>query len=97
MSQTFEGNVKPSSIEQAGFEEDLMAGRICEIPTNMKARFAYDASNNCIYAGYAPKGLGEGTDGWLLQKFTFDVNNNCTERNIYSDGNWTGRAGYTYA
>ena len=91
----FEGATKPTSIEVDRYEPDLFADRICEIPSNMKARFAYDGSNNCIYAGFAPKGLAEGNDGWLLQKFTYDGSNNCTERNI-AYWNWTARTGYTY-
>ena len=93
--EKYEGAVKPSSIEKDGFDPDLWASRITEIPSNMKARFAYDVSNNCIYAGYAPTGLAEGTDGWLLQKFTYDGSNNCTQRDI-AYGNWTARTGYTY-
>jgi len=91
---TQSGAVKPSSLEQQKYESDLFADRITEIPSNMKARWAYDESNNCIYGGYAPKGLAEGTDGWLIQKFTWS-GSNCTERNI-AYGNWTNRASYTY-
>lgn len=94
-NQNYEGNVKPSSIEKAGFEEELFATRIAEIPTNMKARFEYNSDSNVIYAGYAPKGLAEGTDGWLIQKFTW-VSGNATERNI-GYGNWTNRALETYS
>jgi hypothetical protein len=91
-SADFEGAVKPSSIEKAGFEADLYANRFCEIPTNMEGRWEYDANDNCIYAGYAPKGLPEGTDGWLIQKFTWTAGTvsgfNCTKREInYSS--WT--------
>lgn len=87
MGIEFEGAVKPTSIEQAGFEKDLWANRITEIPSNMEGRWEYDGSNNCIYAGYAPKGLSEGSDGWLIQKFTW-VGSNCTKREI-NYGNWT--------
>ena len=90
----YEGAVKPSSVEKAAYEENLYATRTCEIPTNMIGRWAYDSSNNCTYAGYAPKGLDEGTNGWLLQKFTW-VSGNCTARNI-AYGNWTAKASYTY-
>ena len=75
------GAVKPSSLEQANFEPDLSAGRITEIPSNMQGRWVYDGSNQCIYAAYAPRGLAEGTTGWLLQKFTW-VAGNCTKREI---------------
>ncbi len=90
------GAVKPSSLEQQVYEGDLFAQRITEIPSNMKKRFAYDGSGNCIYIGYAPTGLSEGADGWLLWKLTYDVSNQCTAIDI-AYGNWTARTGYTYA
>lgn len=91
-SEHYEGAVKPSSIEQAGFEHSLWANRFCEIPTNMEGRWEYDANDNCIYAGYASKGLAEGTEGWLIQKFTWEAGTVsgyvCTKREI-DYGNWT--------
>ena len=90
------GAVKPSSLEQQVYEGDLFAQRITEIPSNMKKRFAYDGSGNCIYIGYAPTGLDEGVDGWLLWKLTYDGSNQCTAIDI-AYGNWTARTGYTYA
>jgi len=91
-SKEIAGAVKPSSIEQDVFEPDLMAGRMCEIPTNMEGRWEYDANDCCIYAGYAPTGLAEGADNWLIQKFTWTAGTIsgfvCTKREInYS--NWT--------
>ena len=84
LSNQFEGAVKPSSIEQELYERDLSSSRIVEIPSNMQARWVYDSDDNCIYAAYAPRGLAEGTDGWLLQKFTW-VAGNCTKREIAYD------------
>ena len=84
---TQEGAVKPSSLEQHVYEPDLFAFRYTDIPSNMEGRWEYDVDSNCIYAGYAPQGLGEGVDGWLIQKFTWD-GSNCTKREInYSS--WT--------
>lgn len=80
-----EGAVKPSSIEVDGYEHDLFAHRMVEIPSNMQARFVYDSSNNCTYAGYATRGLSESSDGWLLQKMTWDSRGNCTKRLIAED------------
>ena len=94
-SVSFEGQVKPDAISVDSYEAELFAKRIVEVPSNMKKRFAYDGSGNCIYIGYAPKGLAEGTDGWLLWKLTYDGSNQCTEINI-AYGNWTARAGYTF-
>jgi hypothetical protein len=98
--ERFEGAIKPSSVEKAAFDQYLYANRITEIPSSMKKRFEYDANGNCIYTGYAPTGLEEGTNGWLLWKLTYDVNNRCTEINIAGGDdalcNWTQRTTYTY-
>ena len=89
------GHTRATNIEQLEYEKELWAKRITEVPSNMQARYSYDGSNNLIYAGYAPKGLAEGTDGWLLQKYTYDGSNNVTERKIYY-GNWTAKGTYTF-
>lgn len=78
------GQTKVSAAEAAEFEQTLSAKRITEIPSNMQGRWVYDGSNNCIYAGYAPRGLAESSTGWLLQKFTW-VGQNCTSRLIAYD------------
>jgi len=93
-SEKFSGAVQPSSIEQANFEQDLWASRITEIPSNMTKRFEW-SGGNCIYSGAAPRSLAEGTDGWLLQKFTYDGSNQCTKIEI-AYGNWTERTTESY-
>lgn len=79
-----DGAVKASNVEQATLEQPLWATRITEIPSNMQGRWVYDGSNNCIYAAYAPRGLAEASDGWLIQKFTWS-GSNCTKREIAYD------------
>ena len=93
-----EGAVKPSSLEQEAFEYEMFASRIVEIPTNMQMRADYGASTDGQpdYVGYAPRGLAEATYGWLLQKFEYDSNRQCTSRTI-AYGNWTNRASESYA
>jgi hypothetical protein len=86
----YEGNIKPSSIEQATLETDLSATRITEIASNQKKRFEYDGNNNAIYIGYAAKGLAESSDGRLLWKLTW-TGANCTAIDI-AYGSWTLRA-----
>ena len=92
----FEGEVKPSSIEQASFEPDLWANRITEIPSNMQMRVAYNADGTVLYTGYAPKGLTSSSTGWLLQKFTYDASQRVTLRQIAYDS-WDNRASATFA
>jgi hypothetical protein len=86
-SNRFEGSVKPSSIEVDGYEPDLFAQRYTEIPSNMQMRADYGSSTDGLpdYVGYAPKGLSSSSDGWLLQKFTYDANRQCTLRQIAYD------------
>ena len=66
-----------------------------EIPPSMGARWEYNADGTVLYAGYAPRGVAEGADGWLLQKFTY-TNSQPTKREI-AYHNWTARASGVYA
>ena len=95
-SKNFEGQVKPDAISIDSYDSDLYARRITEIPSNMGMRVSYDGSGNAEYVGFAPRGLAESTDGWLLQKFTYDGSNRATKREI-AYGNWTNRASESYA
>jgi len=91
------GGVLPSKLEQATYEKDLYAIRTAEIPSNMQFRADYNGLTDGLplYTGYAPMGLAEGTDGWLLKKFTYDASRQCTSIQIqYS--NWTARGSGSY-
>ena len=102
----FEGAVKPSSIEQDGYDPNLRAIRSTEIPSGLKMRIDYGSRTDGqpVYQGFAPSGLAEGTNGWLIYKFTYSADpGSMTERNVYGasaedNGNWTAResGGYTY-
>lgn len=87
------GSTRSSQVEVNEYEAALFARRTTEIPSNMKARFEW-SSGNCIYAGFAPRGLAEATNGWLIHKYTYS-GSDCTERNI-AYGSWTNRASLTY-
>jgi hypothetical protein len=93
----FEGAVKPDAITVDSYEPDLFAKRIVEVPSNMQMRADYGASTDGLpdYMGYAPKGLASSADGWLLQKFTYDANRQCTLRQI-SYSSWDLRATAVY-
>jgi hypothetical protein len=92
-----EGAVKPSSIEVDGYEADLFANRITEIPSNMQMRAAYSSTDGLPdYVGFAPRSLASSDSGWLLQKFTYDGSRQCTLRQIAYDS-WDNRATATYA
>ena len=92
---TLSGSTKVTGAERREHEDALYAKRYVQIETNQQGRWAYNADSTLLYSGYATKGLAEGTDGWLLQKFTYDASKRAITRKIYY-GNWTARADYTY-
>ena len=95
--QGFEGQVRPSAIEKFILEEDLYAQRTVDIPSNMGFRADYSSTDGQPdYIGYAPRGLAEGTNGWLLKKCTYDASRQCTKIEI-AYGNWTNRASESYS
>ena len=98
VAEDFEGAVKPSSVEKAVYEADLFAHRITEIPSNMQSRSDYDVrtDDNPVYIGYAPKGLADGTDGWLLQLIEYDTSDRFISRKI-AYGNWTSHTTADYS
>lgn len=98
MTTIFEGAVKPSSIEQAGFEGDLSAVRITEVSSNQQFRADYAGLTDGLpkYTGSACKGLAEGTNGWVLKEFTYDANRQCTKI-LIAYGDWTSRSTASYS
>ena len=94
----FEGQGRPSAIEVDGYEKDLFAQRITEIPSNMQMRADYLTATDGLpaYMGYAPRGLASSSSGWLLQKFTYDASRQCTLRQI-AYNSWDNRASATYS
>lgn len=84
---SFHGNVRPSSVEQASFESSLWAQRITEIPSNMQVRLDYAGREDGqpVYQGFAPRGLATNQTGWLIYKFTYDDSNNMTLRQVAYD------------
>jgi len=93
-SYTLTGNVRNTETQNREHEPALFAKRYIQIETNQQGRWEYNADSTCLYAGYAPKGLAEGTDGWLLQKFEYTAMQPVSRKIAY--GSWTGRAGYTF-
>ena len=65
----------------------------------MQMRCDYDVRTDGqpVYLGFAPKGLDASADGWLIHKFTYDVSDRVTVRQIAYDI-WDDRAdvGTTY-
>lgn len=90
------GATKVSGAEAREHEVPLFAKRVVQLPSNQKERWDYGARTDGQpdYWGFAPKGLAEGSDGWIIYKYTYS-GSNATEKNI-AYGNWTNRASETY-
>lgn len=62
----------------------------------------YDGGTNPIYIGYAEPGTATSDGLWLIQKLTWDVNNNVTSV-LFADGRneygsvWDDRAALSYS
>jgi len=94
------GAVKPSNLEQEVFDPKIGAYKYVEIPSNLQMRGDYTGRTDGqpVYIGYAIRGLASSADGWLIQKFTYDVSGFMTLHQISYDI-WDDRAdvGTTYA
>ena len=85
------GNTRVTEAERYEHEDALWAKRITEIASNMQMRVAYDVSGNAIYVGYGARGLADGDDGWIIHKYTYNVSNQVTQRQIAYD-EWDNKA-----
>ena len=92
------GNVKPSSVEQSVYEKDSQTSRSTVIPNNLKKRMDYAArtDGNPVYVGFAPIGLDEGAEEWLIYKLTYDASNRVTAVDV-AFGDWTNHTTHTYS
>jgi len=91
------GAVKPSSLEQESFDRAIGAYKYVEVPSNLQARYEYNADGTVLYAGYAVKGLASSVTGWLLQKFTYSSMRLTLRQIAYSSWDLRADAGTTYA
>ena len=92
------GATKSTDVENKTYDRDLWASRTVQIPLNMQERYDYTGRSDGqpVYAGYGAKGLASDATGWLLYKFTYDVNGYITLKQIAYD-TWDDRADATYA
>lgn len=94
-SYQMSGAHKPSEAENREHEGFLYAKRTVDVPSNMQARWIYDANGFVLYAGYAPRGLAEATKGWLLQSFT--IANNLTTQRLIGYDSWANATTASYS
>lgn len=90
------GNHSVSAAEHREHQQALFAKRIIDVGTDQQLRVEYDGDQNPIYVGLGARGLAASATGWLVSKYTFDVNNNPTLRQT-ATGAWDDRATLTYA
>jgi len=88
-----EKDIGNSNAENREHEDSLFAKRIMDVPTNQQIKVEWSGSD-AVYVGYAPKGLAEATDGWLLWNISWVSNLPVSKLTAY--GNWTGRALETF-
>lgn len=89
------GALKPSAIEFDGYEGAMFAHRYMLIESNQQMRVEYNADNTTKYRGFAPRGLAEGTTGWLIQYLEY-TDRKVVKRTIAYDS-WGNRATATYS
>lgn len=94
------GQTRVSDAEGREHEGLLLAKRITEIPSNNQLRvvWALGTGGNQVaaYVGFGPRGLSAASTGWMVQKFTYDANDNPTLRQI-AYGIFNNYASLTYA
>lgn len=80
----------------AVYDPTVAALRITEGGSATQLFIDYVGGTNPIYIGRGAKGLATASDGWLVQKFTYDGNNNVTQRQT-AIGIYDNRASLTYS
>lgn len=95
------GNLKPSVLDNDEHDASIKAKRIITWPDNTQQFIDYTTRTDGqpTYIGYAIRGLSQSSDGWMIQKFTYESasdNARITSRQIAYD-TWSNRASATYA
>ena len=87
------GNTHVSSIENATYDDTICAIKYTEIPSNLQMRADYVARTDGqpVYLGFNKKGIATSDASWLLHKFTYDVSDRVTVRQI-AFASWDLRA-----
>lgn len=86
-----------SKFLQNAFDTDADSLRTVVFPDNLHAMYDYGAATDGLptYAGYCGRGIATSAGTWLLKKFTYDGNRQCTEIKVGYD-TWDNRASATY-
>jgi hypothetical protein len=69
---------------------------ISAVPNSLQIRCEYTGTN-CIYAGYAERGVATSAARWFIMKMTYDVSDNLTLKQTTEGVAWDDRATSSYA
>lgn len=98
-SYTLNGQTRVSDAEAREHENKMFSKRIIKLPSNQQIRVEWitGSGGNKVaqYVGVGPQGLASSASGWMVQKITYDSNDNPTLIQI-SYGIWDNRASLTY-
>lgn len=89
------GQVKPSAIEVASFDDQVHAIRSIPMPLKMQERHEYDGSGQITYSGYAKPGIDTSDSYWMIFKYTWS-DGNVTVKQVATGVAWDDRATVTY-
>ena len=97
----FEGATKPTAIEVDGYEPLVVAHRTTDVPSALQQLIDYGARTDGqpVYQGWAPPGMAQGTNGWLIKYYQYNGSGWCTSitSTALSDANWTNRSTAAYS
>lgn len=91
------GSLKVSAAEEREHELPLFCKRFVRVISDSQMIADYDARTDGqpIYLGFGARGLSTSSSGWLIQKFTYDSDNQCDSRQI-AYGTWDNKGTLTY-
>ena len=92
----FEGNTKPTAIEQYVLNTELGALNYTEVPTNLQMRVAYDTDGTQKYLGWNNRGVSEDAVTWLIHYLEYDSSKRIIKRTI-GYGSWTLRSSVSFS
>lgn len=96
-----EGARKPTSIEVDGYEPLISAHRTTDTPSILQQLIDYGVRTDGqpLYQGWAPAGLAQGTNGWLIKYYQYNGSGWATSitSTALSAANWTNRTSAVYS
>jgi hypothetical protein len=87
-----------SLFMQNSFDGELDAHRVVQFPSTLRSKFDYVARTDGLptYAGYVARGTATDAGVWLLFRYTYDSNNQCTDIEVAYD-TWDNRTSAAFS